>query len=509
MKIKTRFAPSPTGHLHLGGARTALFNWLFARAHQGTFILRIEDTDIARSTESSTQGIFDSLKWLGLDWDEEPYFQTKRVSIYFEYLEKLYRSGFIYPAFETKEILADMKQKAIDRNQAYYYDRASFYLSPQEIEQRINSEEEFVWRFNSKKFDEVIVPEQLMANGSYHVKADTLDDFIITRPGTKKNPGMPLYNFVCALDDVLMEITHVIRGVEHLPNAAKQVMIQQALGYTPPKFLHLPLIMKNGKKMSKREIDLDNRFPVSVGERCALGYLPESTLNQIALLGWSPSDGKEIFDLNTLQRNFTLERLSKASANFDEERFFFLNSYYIKNMDDDILLKKVMPFLKKSNINVEKFDEEMLKEIVTMEKGQCRLLSDFPKEIAYCFEFPAEKIFKNNNDPLTLNIIEEAIEAFEKTNDFSLKTIENLLKGISSKLDLPFSKVGPVLRLNITGKTKSASLAKIINILGKQEILKRLKYAKEYFKKMGRTSETTQTTQAQDTFFLQEVFRFV
>lgn len=478
MKYKTRFAPSPTGNLHLGGVRTALFNWLFARANGGDFILRIEDTDIARSTKESTQGILESLKWLGLDWDGDPYFQTERLDIYFDCIAKLSETDFIYPAFETKEELELMKQKSIADKKPFIYRDCSLKLSKVEAQKKMDAGCEYVWRFNSNKFAEIDVPEQLMAKGSYKVKAASLGDFIITRPGTRVNPGMPLYNFVCAVDDVLMGITHVIRGVEHLPNAAKQVMIQQALGYTPPLFFHLPLIMKNGKKMSKREKDANYQFPVSVDQRRELGYLPDATINQVALLGWSSADSNELFDLNKLKTIFDIKRFSKANANFDEERYLFLNAHYMKTMNDNNLFNLVKPFLFSKKINISRFNEEKLAKIIALEKSRVSLLADFPDAIDYFFEFPIESISRvltGGSSLKNIEVIQTAIKFLEQAPDFSIEKIDNILKLIIQQLQLKFSDVGPILRMALSGKTKTPALSHIIHILDKEETLRRLK----------------------------------
>jgi glutamyl-tRNA synthetase len=241
--IVTRFAPSPTGYLHVGGARTALYNWLFARRQSGKFILRIEDTDVERSTDDSTRGIFESLQWLGLNWDEGPYYQSKRLDIYREHLNRLYSKGWIYPAFDTKEELEAMRARAMAEKRNPIYDRSSLKLSSDEVASRIAAGDEFTWRFKVPDEGYTDVPELLMGGEENRVKNDALGDFIITRPGTQDNPGMPLYNFVCTVDDALMGVTHVIRGVEHLTNAARQVLLYHALDYSVPYFVHLPIII--------------------------------------------------------------------------------------------------------------------------------------------------------------------------------------------------------------------------------------------------------------------------
>ncbi len=486
MKVRTRFAPSPTGSLHVGGARTALFNWLFARKHHGTFILRIEDTDVARSTHESAQGIIESMKWLGLDWDEGPFFQSDRLQIYKDHLDKLKKESFIYPAFESKEELEAMRAKAVAEKRNPIYDRASLKLSQQEVDAKINSGAEFVWRFKVPDEGYTPVPELLMADADYRLQNNTIGDFVITRPGTKEHPGMPLYNFVCTVDDALMNITHVIRGVEHLPNTVKQVLLYQALGYAPPQFVHLPLIMKNGKKMSKRDADPQGRFPVSVLERRDLGYLPEATLNHLALMGWSSPDGEEIFSQEKLIKDFDLNRLSKANANFDEDKYLFLNSHYLKELSDEALAALVKPYLTKAGFDLNLFEPHKLTQLIALEKTRCKIVSEFPEALAYFFEPPmqydekgvAKFITHNENAP---KILQASIHMLETLHSFELESIHHGLHQIIDHLGLSLGKVGPIIRLALTGRTNSPSIGDIIFALGKTEVIKRLKRFVEHF----------------------------
>ena len=485
MKVRTRFAPSPTGSLHLGGARTALFNWLFTRQHQGTFILRIEDTDVERSTQESAQGIIDSLSWLGLDWDEGPYFQSERMDIYWDHLARLREKGMIYPAFETKAVLEVMRQKALAEKRSFIYDRSALRMSPQEIQAKMDADEVFVWRFRVLDEGVTDVPEVLMAGGHYHVKNDTIGDFVITRPGTQAKPGMPLYNFVCAVDDALMGITHVIRGVEHLPNAAKQVLLYRALGYDIPQFVHLPLIMKHGKKMSKRDKEAQGKFPVSILERRDLGYLPEATINHLVLLGWSSEDAAEILLVDKLKKEFDLARLSRANANFDEDKYLFLNAHYLKNMENTILVEKITPFLLKAGLNVTAFTAEQLEKMVAMEKKRCKTLAEFPDSLAFFFTRPetyAEKGVQQcvKDMSTAVRILEAMAKGIDGITLVDIAHIDQALHQAVAELGLPFSQCGPIVRLALTGRTASPSLGEMIEVLGKQESIERLQAAKRF-----------------------------
>ena len=484
MTIRTRFAPSPTGNLHLGGVRTALFNWLFARKHQGQFILRIEDTDQLRSTQESATGIIESLIWLGIDWDEGPYFQSDRLEIYQQHLEQLRQQGLIYPAFESKEELELMRQKAIDEKRQPIYDRSALALSEDEIQHLMHKNQPFVWRF---KVAEGVteVPELLMGDGHYQVDNQTIGDFVLTRPGTLAQAGMPLYNFVCAVDDALMQITHVIRGVEHLQNTAKQILLYQAFNHPCPKFVHLPLIMKNGKKMSKRDLDLQQQFPVSILERRDLGYLPEASLNYLALLGWAPNNNQEFFSLEGLIKEFDLNQLSKANANFDEDKYFFLNAQYMKSIDNHRLLELAQPFLDQAQIDLKGLDNRQIQRLCDIAKSRSKVISEFPREVAFAVRAPkdyeekaVEKFINTDKARASLILIKtaEAIEHQESDEDS-----HDLLNRLVTELNIPFSKFGPVIRLALTGGLSSPSLVELIDVLGKEQTINRLQAALKAF----------------------------
>ena len=481
-QIITRFAPSPTGYLHVGGARTALYNWLFARRNGGKFILRIEDTDEERSTQESTDAILESMKWLGLDWDEGPFFQSERLAIYAKYLEQLKAEGKIYPAFETKDELEASRNKAMAEKRNPIYDRASLKLSKDEIESRMQSGVPFAWRFKVPDSGDTIVPELLMGSDQTKFKNDSIGDFIISRPGTLEKPGMPLYNFVCAIDDALMNITHVIRGVEHFTNAARQVLLHQAIGNTVPTFLHLPLIMKNGKKMSKRDVDADGKFPVSVAGRMELGYLPEATLNHLALLGWSHPEGKEFLEVKDLLENFDLNRLSKANANFDEKKYLHCNSSHIMHKSDADILTLLAQFFAKAGIDTAGFDQKTLESIVALEKPRCKTLSEFPDALGFFFK-PVSGYEEEGVKTMTaesMSVIEAVITKLKTIDTLNHETLEAALANIVETMGVPFKVLGVSVRLALTGRTKSPGLPEIISILGKDESIKRLEAFKGY-----------------------------
>ena len=328
--VRVRFAPSPTGRLHVGGARTAIYNWAFARAMGGDFILRIEDTDPERSTEENVQVILNAMKWLGLDWDEGPevggqagpYFQTQRTDTYAEALERLRERGSVYPCFCTKEEL-DAKRAAAEENEGGYagYDRTCRDLDPAEAAARIEAGEPHVWRLRvpegrgAIEFDDAVY-------GHVSFPADVMDDMIVVR-----TDGSPTYNFAVVCDDANMGITHVIRGDDHLSNTPRQILIYEALGFDVPTFAHLSMILgPDGKKLSKRH------GAASVEEFCERGYLPDAMVNFLALLGWSLDGETTLIDRKTLCERFSLDRVTKKDAVFDETKLDWMNGQYIKEM---------------------------------------------------------------------------------------------------------------------------------------------------------------------------------
>ena len=488
-QVRTRFAPSPTGSLHLGGVRTAFFNWLYARQNGGVFVLRIEDTDAERSTEESSKGIIESMKWLGLDWDEGPFYQSQRLDIYFEHLKKLADKGAIYPAFDTPEELEAMREEARRAKKNPIYDRRALKLSKDEVQHRIDSGEEFVWRFKVPDEGYTEIPELLMGTQDEHkILNSIIGDFIITRPGTKDKPGMPLYNFACVVDDALMKITHVFRGMEHLPNTPKQVLMYNAFGYEVPQFIHMPIIMKNNKKMSKRDPDYDPRFPVSILERRDLGYLPEATLNFLALLGWSHPESQELLTPEEILKTFSVDRLNKANPNFDEDKYMHTNAWHLKNKSDAELVSLTKPFMEKAGLDLSMYDEKNLERMMAMEKERCHTLAEFPEALSYFFIAPStyeekgvEKSFKNENADKILESAADMILGLADS-DMVKETIDTKLAAFVEASGIKYGIVGPILRLALTGRTRSPGLHEVIEVLGKEETAARLQSARKFIK---------------------------
>ncbi|MBC7074377.1 glutamate--tRNA ligase, partial [Candidatus Parcubacteria bacterium] len=324
-KIRVRFAPSPTGYLHIGGVRTALFNFLFAKKNQGVFILRIEDTDKERSKKEYEENIMESLRWLGIEWDEGPdkggpfgpYRQSERGEFYKKYLQKLLNEGKAYYCFCTKEELEAERQYLLSLGQAPRYSGKCRNLPKEVVEKNLKEKKESVIRLKVEPQKVVFFD---LIRGKIEVEAELLGDFVIAKSLTE-----PLYNFACVVDDYEMKITHVIRGEEHISNTPKQILIQKALGFPQPQYAHLPLILAPDRsKLSKRH------GAVSVWEYKKMGYLPEALLNFLAFLGWNPGTNREIYSLSALIKDFSLERIQKSGAVFNQKKLDFLNGFYIR-----------------------------------------------------------------------------------------------------------------------------------------------------------------------------------
>ncbi|MHB1376443.1 MAG: glutamate--tRNA ligase [Candidatus Humimicrobiaceae bacterium] len=378
MEIRLRFAPSPTGYLHIGSARTAFFNWLFAKKKSGKFILRIEDTDIERNREETVNTILDSMKWLGMDWDEGPdiggdfgpYRQSQRLDIYKKLSEKMLEEGKAYICFCTPVQISEEREKALKTGKFYKYDRKCANLSKNEINRRISEGEKYSIR--------ILVPQDktLFFNdnvyGNFEINCSNIEDFILIRSN-----GIPTYNFSAAVDDCLMKISHIIRGEDHLSNTPKQLLIYDALNYSYPDFTHLPMILaSDGQKLSKRH------GSISIEAYRKDGFLPEAVLNYIALLGWAYDDKTTIFSVDEMMEKFELKSINKKAPKFDYEKLLYLNGYYIRNLKEDKLQEILLSDINsKSRILREKPDllKEKLSEIIPITKERIKTIAEFEK----------------------------------------------------------------------------------------------------------------------------------
>ncbi len=438
-EIRVRFAPSPTGYLHIGGARTALFNWLFARHHGGQFVLRIEDTDIKRNTEEAMAAIYEGLEWLGLNWDEGPhvggdlgpYLQSERTELYEHYLKKLQDAGHIF-------------------------------------------EDQGAMRFRSPR-EHVIVDDIVCGKIDFDLSNPaTHPDMTIRRPD-----GSWIFHFVNVIDDLEMKISHVIRGEDHLSNTPKHIEIFRALGATPPHYAHIPLILnRDGSKMSKRDEGARVEYYIR------RGYLPAAVRNYLCLLGWSPKDNREKIHVNEVIRIFDLANIGRSSATFDPNKLHWLNGEYARELGDSEFYDLAVARLKSSGVELNKFPEEYVRAALQTCKGK---INTFDELTAYCefyftddFDFNPEgvaKYFTTENKP-RLKAVRDALSALEK---FDADNIETTLKSTASKLGVKVGAIVHTTRLAVTGSNVGPSLYHLLEVLGKQKVLTRIDRALSIF----------------------------
>lgn len=434
LPIRTRFAPSPTGLLHVGGARTALFNWLYARKHAGTFVLRIEDTDHNRNTREAEEVIFHGLRWLGIDWDEGPqkggsygpYYQSERNAIYEEYLERLQKAGHLY-------------------------------------------EDQGAIRFRSPR-EKVLVKDLICGN----------IEFDLTNPGThpdmtlRRPDGSWIFHFVNVVDDITMKITHVIRGEDHLSNTPKHLELYRALGAEPPQFGHMPLILnQDGTKMSKRDEG------ASVGTYPQEGYAPEALRNYLCLLGWSPKDNREILDIQDIIQLFDLPQINRRSASFDKDKCFWMNGQYLLHMDLARYTELAIPILEKAGIDCSNWNE--LEKVLTIVKPKVKMLHDLPEWVRCFFtdDFPFDEaaVEKSLHNPGATERLTALAEAFRTENQWTTSSIEKRLKETASSLGVKTGELIHPARVAVSGRSVGAGLYEMFEVLGQEKTVQRLLHA--------------------------------
>jgi len=464
-EVRTRFAPSPTGDLHIGGARTALFNWLLARQSKGKFILRIEDTDVARSTQESIQVILDAMKWLGMDWDEGPFFQTQRLSLYQEAAHKLLKEGKAYRCYCSPEELEAKRDRALKIGIKPKYDRTCLGRKSFPLEKP------FAIRFLSPDEGSTVVED--LIQGRVEFDNSELDDLIILR-----SDGLPTYNFSVVIDDVTMEITHVIRGNDHLNNTPRQIQIYQALGSPLPKFGHVPMILgPDKKKLSKRH------GAQSVMEYKRLGYLPQAVVNYLVRLGWSYGDQEE-FTLKELIEKFGLEAVGKSPAAINPSKLDWLNAQYIKRMELDELVQRVLPFIEAKGYLIN--DLNLLRKVSLSLRERVKTLVEmaevggfyFCEEISYD-EDSAQKFLRAES----MAVLEQIIASLSKEAFLDKERTYRLIKQLSENRGEPLLKIAQPIRVALTGKTASPPIDEVMETLGKDKVIKRLQKAMEYIQK--------------------------
>ena len=471
-QVRVRMAPSPTGYLHIGGARTALFNWLFAKHHNGKFILRIDDTDMARSTDESMHEIYDALKWLGINWDEQ-YVQSERKNIYDRYVSQLIESGNAYCCYCTPEELEDIRAQARADKQTRSYDRRCRHLTSEALDRFIGSEERKP-TIRIKMPDTPICVEDIVL-GSRSIDPKTLEDEVIVRSN-----GLPNYNLTSIIDDVEMQITHVIRGTEHLNNTPKQIAIANALGLEVPQFAHIPLVLdSSGRKMSKRHHgDL-----VAVNRYREQGYLPEAMLNFVARLGWSYDDKQEIFSVDELIEKFDLDRVGKSGSVFDIKKLEWLNSHYINQLSVSARTDAVIHFWQAEGLINSTEKRDWLENIVEAVGERLTTFQDIIPQTRYFFtdEFAYQpKAVKKwwggaeEKREKTAEILRSLLQILEEVPTFDVETVETAIWQYTDENNIKRVAAMQALRIALTGTSFGPSLFDIVVLLGKNEVLKRI-----------------------------------
>jgi len=478
MTVRVRFAPSPTGYLHVGGARTALFNWLFAKRHSGVFVLRIEDTDAARSTDEATQVILDALEYLGLDWDEGPgkggdygpYYQSHRLHLYREYASKLMEMGRAYECYCTPEELDERRQERIKQGKDTRYDGRCRHLTQEERDAFKAQGRVPVIRFVSLTEGETRVEDMVRGTVTFD-NVTQVDDIVIF-----KSDGMPTYNFAVVVDDALMKITHVIRGEDHLSNTPKQIQIYQALGFEPPKFAHIPMILGPDKSLlSKRH------GATSVTQFQDEGYLASAMVNYLALLGWGYDDSQTIFSIPELTQKFSLERVSKNPAVFDIQKLEWMNGVYIRELSLEELYDAALPYWQKAGFLPEEVSPELkeyslkvLKELQT----RLKLMAEVVDFARYFFvdDYPyqeeiVQKILTKPQTEAILRYVQDVIAEAPRLDEEYLKPQFQI--GLE-KFGVKMGDLIQPIRVALTGTNVSPGIYDVLQLLGKERVLARL-----------------------------------
>ena len=474
---RVRFAPSPTGYLHVGGLRTALYNFLFARKYNGTFVLRIEDTDRNRYVEGAVENLIKALNWAGLQYDEGPevggnfgpYLQSERLEIYKKYANELIEKGKAYYCFCSPERLKALREEQEKQKlpQAKY-DKHCLHLSKEEIEEKLNSGIQKVIRLNvvqneTIKFDDII-------RGHVEFESNNVDDQVLI-----KSDGYPTYHLANVVDDHLMKITHVIRGEEWLSSTPKHVLLYDAFGWERPVFAHLPLLLNPDRsKLSKRQGD------VAVEDYRDKGYLKEALINFVALLGWNAGDDKEFYYMNELINNFSLERVNKSGAVFDLQKLNWLNAEHLRKKSNQELLILLKDELQRSKFKDQFFSDEYLIQIIEAMKERVSFIKEFIDSCVYFYQAPAEyeqKAVEKNWRPETSNHLIKLKEEFSKLSNPTKEDYEQALAKVSEELNVGKGKLIHPLRLALSGQSTGPGMFDLLFILGKDEVINRIETA--------------------------------
>ena len=461
MSIRTRFAPSPTGYLHIGGARTALFAWLYARKHGGKFVLRIEDTDLERSTEESVNAILEGMAWMGLDYDEGPFYQTKRFDRYEEVIQQLLVDGHAYRCSCSKERIDDLREKQMAAKEKPRYDG-------QCRGKDISADQPHVIRFMNPQ--EGAVQFDDLVRGSITVQNSELDDLII-----KRTDGSPTYNLSVVVDDHDMEISHVIRGDDHINNTPRQINILKAMGHEAPTYAHVPMILgEDGARLSKRH------GATSVVDYREMGYLPEAVMNYLVRLGWSSGD-QELFTLDEMISLFDVVDVNKAPSTFNTEKLQWINQQYLKEEDASRVAQLLSVHL--GNLGIDPSEGPKLEEVVVAQRERAQTLVELAEVSQFYYrdfdEFD-EKMAKKQLRPVAAEVLQTAQADLNALESWDIEPIHDVIHGVAEKLNIKMGKVGTPLRVAVTGGAPSPSLDLTVYLIGKEACSRRIDKALEY-----------------------------
>ncbi len=464
MSVRTRFAPSPTGYLHVGGARTALFSWLYARKHGGQFVLRIEDTDLERSTKESVNAILEGMTWLGLEYDQGPFYQTERFDRYAEVIQQLLDSGLAYRCNCSKERLEELRDDAMQRKAKPRYDGHCRHAE-------VDPNQPHVIRFANPEDGTVVVDD--LVRGKVAFDNTELDDLIIQR-----TDGSPTYNLTVVVDDMDMEINVVIRGDDHLNNTPRQINILRALGKEPPKYAHVPMILgDDGARLSKRH------GAVSVIQYREDGFLPEALLNYLVRLGWSHGD-QEIFSLDEMIELFDIDQVNKAASTFNSEKLAWLNQHYIKASSPSRIAHLLSPHMGRLGIDPATTGPDLV-DVVKAQQERARTLAEMAEISAFFYqdfdEFE-EKAAKKHLRPVAREPLEKALEALRELEEWTLENLHTLVEEVSASLELNMGKVAQPLRVAVVGRAASPGIDDTLHLVGKEASLRRIERALEYIR---------------------------
>jgi len=469
--VRVRFAPSPTGYPHLGNIRTALFNWLFARHNNGSFILRIEDTDVARRVEGAVDTILDSLRWLGLDWDEGPYFQSERLEMYREAADQLVREELAYLCYCSPQRLEAMRQEQTKRKQPPGYDRRCRHLTREQKAGLEVSGAPPVVRFKSPlegqtSFHDLIRGEIVFENS-------TLDDFVLL-----KSDGYPTYHLANIVDDHSMAISHILRADEWLSSTPRHVLLYQALGWQPPQFAHLPMILGTDRsKLSKRH------GATAINEYRDQGYLPEAMINFLALLGWSLDDKTELLSREEIVKHFSLERVSKTAAVFNRDKLDWMNGVYLRNLSLEDYSERAISFLERDlPSEVERpLDTDYIRQIMPLIQERAKTLAEVPQLSEFFFvdklEYDAGLLLGKLESGQVVKILQATMTKVEGLGNWDAASLEAVLRPMAEELNLKTGVFFGLLRVATTGRTAAPPLFQTMEVLGKERCLERLKTA--------------------------------